>query len=151
MIVSFVKNGDVVVVRKVFLYMLFKDVVLWNFIIGGFVKNFLIEEVLKFFKDMCFLNIELDDFIFFFVIIACVRVGFFDYVLWVYDFMIGNKIVLNDILFVVFIGMYVKCGKIEMVKEVFGSIRSRDVFVWNVMIIGLVIYGFVFDVILLFK
>lgn len=151
MIASFVKNGDVVAARKVFLHMPSKDVVSWNSIIGGFVKNSLTEEALKFFKDMCSLNIEPDDFTFSSVITACARVGSLDHALWVHDLMTGNKIALNDILLAALIGMYAKCGKIEMAKEVFGSIRSRDVSVWNAMITGLAIHGLASDAISLFK
>lgn len=50
----------------------------------------------------------------------------------------------------VFIDMYVKCGVIDIVVEVFLSMKERDVFLWNFILGGLVFYGNVLEILELF-
>lgn len=42
--------------------------------------------------------------------------------------------------------MYVKCGEIENVINVFKSMVKKDLIFWNIIIGGLVMYGYVLDV-----
>ncbi|KAL2935650.1 hypothetical protein RDABS01_018768 [Bienertia sinuspersici] len=148
---SFMKSGDVDVAKRVFLNMPSKDVVSWNTLIGGFVKNSRFEEAIRWFKDMCLMNVEPDEFTFSSVIAGCARLGVLDHALWIHDFLIKKEIVLNDILLSAIIDMYAKCGKIEIAKEFFDGCQSISVSVWNSMITGLAVHGLASDAIAVFS
>lgn len=150
MISMFMKNGDVDGAKRVFLNMPIRDVVSWNSLIGGFVKNSRFVDALGLFKDMCLVDIEPDVFTFSSVIAGCARLGVFDHALWIYDLLIRKKIALNDILLSAIIDMFAKCGKIEIAKEIFDGCRSSRVCVWNAMITGLASHGLAVDAISVF-
>ncbi|CAO2826932.1 unnamed protein product [Amaranthus hypochondriacus] len=150
LISSFMKNKDVDTAKRVFLDMLFKDVVSWNSLIGGYVKNSRYEEAIGLFKDMCLSNIEPDEFTFSSVIAGCARLGVLDHALWIHGLLIDKRIVLNDILLSAIIDMYAKCGKIDIAKEIFHGCQSRNISVWNSMITGLAAHGLASDAISVF-
>ncbi|KNA21571.1 hypothetical protein SOVF_041960 [Spinacia oleracea] len=151
MISRFMKNGYVEAAKRVFLNMPSKDVVSWNSMIGGCVKNSRYEEALRWFKDMCLLDIEPDEFTFSSVIAGCARLGVLDHALWIHGLLAEKEIALNGILLSAIIDMYSKCGKIEIAKEIFDGYRGSSVSVWNSMITGLAVHGLVTDAISVFS
>lgn len=133
--------GECEVAKKVFCKMPDKDVVSWNSMIGGFVRNARFDEALRFFREMLSSKVEPDKFTFASVIYGCARLGALNHAYWVHNLIIEKKIELNFILSAALIDMYSKCGKIQMAKEVFDTVQRNDVSVWNAMISGVAIHG----------
>lgn len=150
-IVTFMKIGAIDIAKKVFHNMPTRDVVSWNSMIGGCVKNACFEEALRIFQEMLNLNVEPDGFTFASVITGCARLGARDHAKWTHGLMIEKKIALNYILGSALIDMYSKCGKIETAKEIFETIQRDDVSVWNALINGLAVHGLALDAIAIFS
>lgn len=142
--------GECDVAKKVFCKMPDKDVVSWNSMIGGFVRNARFDEALRFFREMLSSKVEPDKFTFASVITGCARLGALNHAYWVHNLIIEKKIELNFILSAALIDMYSKCGKIQMAKEVFDTVQRNDVSVWNAMISGVAIHGLAADAIAIF-
>lgn len=139
------------IAKKVFCKMSDPDVVTWNSMIGGYIRNERFEEALRLFKEMLSSNVEPDKFTFASILTGCARLGALSYALWVHNVMIERGIELNFILSSALIDMYSKCGRIQRAKEVFNSVERGDVSVWNAMISGLAIHGLGRDVIDIFS
>lgn len=148
---SFMKIGEIDIAKKIFYNMPVRDVVTWNLLIGGYVKNAFSREALNTFREMLSLNIEPDGFTFASTIAACSRLGALGHAKWVHLVMIEKKIELNYILSAALIDMYAKCGKVDIAKEIFTVVSRTDVSIWNAMINGLAIHGLASDAIAIFS
>ncbi|KAK9160023.1 hypothetical protein Syun_006364 [Stephania yunnanensis] len=115
---SLFKNGEFHNASKVFRRMPGKDVVSWNTMIMGCVRNARPKEA-----------------------ISALRHGE-----QVHHLMAEKEIKLNSILSSALIDMYSKCGSIASAKKVFDSVPRDNVSVWNAMITGFAIHGLVSNV-----
>ncbi|KAL4559828.1 hypothetical protein LXL04_031974 [Taraxacum kok-saghyz] len=149
-IASSMKIGDIDSAKNIFRKMPKRDLVSWNSMIGGFVKNTKFQEAFRVFKKMLSTsNIEPDKFTFSSIITACARVGALHQANWIHSLLIEKKIQLNFILTSALIDMYSKCGQIETSKSIFESVRHEHdhVCVYNAMINGLAMHGLAMDAI----
>ncbi|PWA84565.1 tetratricopeptide repeat (TPR)-like superfamily protein [Artemisia annua] len=147
---SFMKMGDVDIAKKMFRKMHKRDLISWNTMIGGFVRNARFEEAFGVYRKMLNSNIEPDKFTFSSIITACARVGALDQAKWIHNLLTEKQIELNFILSAALIDMYSKCGRIETAKTIFKSVKRDDVSVWNAMINGLAMHGLAMDAIATF-
>nr|BAJ53121.1 JHL07K02.11 [Jatropha curcas] len=148
---SFMRIGEYEIAKKVFCKMPDRDVVTWNSMIGGYVRNGKFEEALRSFQAMLSSNVEPDKFTFASVITACARLGALNHAQWLHDLMVQKRIEVNFILSSALIDMYSKCGRIETAKEVFESVERNDVSVWNSLINGLAVHGLALDAMMVFS
>ena len=139
------KSGQCDVAKKVFAKMPVRDVVSWNTMIGGYVKNSRFVDALRFFRGMLSAKVEPDGFTFASVVTGCARLGALSNAKWVHDLMVEKRIELNYILSAALIDMYAKCGRIDVSKQVFDDAERDHVSVWNAMINGLAIHGLGLD------
>ncbi|KAA0038433.1 hypothetical protein IC582_003700 [Cucumis melo] len=147
---NFMKIGECKFAKKVFYKMPFRDVVTWNSIIGGCVKNARYDEAFRFFRQMLTSNIQPDGFTFASLLNACAQLGAPSNTHWVRAQMTQKKIELNSLLSCALIDAYSKCGSIQIAKEIFSNVPHSDTSVWNVMIKGLAIHGLAMDALSLF-
>ncbi|XP_022730600.1 pentatricopeptide repeat-containing protein At5g50990 [Durio zibethinus] len=145
------KLGEYGFAKRVFRKTPVRDVMTWNLMIGGYVRNACFEEALSFFREMLGSNVEPDKFTFASVMTGCARLGACNHALWVHGVMKEKEIELNAILSSALIDMYSKCGRIQTAKEVFNSVDRSDVSIWNAMINGLATHGLPFDAIAVFS
>ncbi|KAJ4967737.1 hypothetical protein NE237_014438 [Protea cynaroides] len=131
--------------NKVFKQMSHRDVVSWNLMIAGGVKNGRPKEALSIFRRMLGLNFRPDGFTFSSVLSGCARTGALRDGKRVHQLMIDHGIELNSILSSALIDMYSKCGRIQTAEQVFDNVQRNDVSIWNAMITGLAIHGFALD------
>ncbi|KAK6147908.1 hypothetical protein DH2020_018820 [Rehmannia glutinosa] len=148
---SLMKIGEIDIAKKVFSALPARDVVTWNSMIGGYVKNGFFLEAMDMFKEMLGTKIEPDGFTFASIINACSRLGALDHGKWVHGLMIEKKIELNNILSSALVDMYSRCGRIEAAKSIFDAVQRTDVSIWNAMINGLAMHGLAVDAILIFS
>ncbi|XP_057757485.1 pentatricopeptide repeat-containing protein At5g50990 [Arachis stenosperma] len=139
------KVGQCDVAKKVFVKMPVRDVVSWNTMIGGYVKNSRVVDALSIFRGMLNAKVEPDGFTFASVVTACARLGALANAKWVHTLMVEKRIELNYILSAALIDMYAKCGRIDVSKCVFEDGVRDHVSVWNAMINGLAIHGLALD------
>ncbi|CAN1242107.1 Pentatricopeptide repeat-containing protein At5g50990, partial [Linum perenne] len=137
--------------RKVFDNMPDRDVVTWNSMIGGYVKNRRFEEALRLFKLMLSSNVGPDKFTFASLMPACAKLGSLPQAQWLHQLMIDKGIEVNSILVAAMIDMYSKCGGIDAAKSVFERVQRDDASIWNSMINGFAIHGFALDAIAVFS
>ncbi|KAF8403950.1 hypothetical protein HHK36_012057 [Tetracentron sinense] len=149
-IAGYMKIGEFDNAKRVFHKMPHRDLVSWNSMIAGCVRNTRFKESMSFFRKMLSLNFEPDGFTFASVITGCARIGALVHGEWVHGLMIDQGIELNFILSSALIDMYSKCGRIKTAKGLFDKVRRDDVSVWNAMITGLAIHGLALDAMALF-
>ncbi|KAI3684397.1 hypothetical protein L6452_33620 [Arctium lappa] len=150
-IASFLKMGDIDFAKRMFRKMSKRDLISWNTMIGGFVRNARFQEAFVFFRKMLSSNVEPDKFTFSSIITACARVGALDLAKWIHSLLTERRVELNFILSSALIDMYSKCGRIETAKAIFRSVRHNDVSVWNSMINGLAMHGLAMDAVATFS
>lgn len=148
---NFMRIGEINIAKKIFQNVPSRDVVTWNSLIGGCVKNASFQEALSTFREMLRTSIEPDGFTFASTITACARLGAIDHGKWIHGMMIEKRIELNYILSSALIDMYSKCGQINTAKAIFDGVQRNDVSIWNAMINGLAIHGLALDAIAIFS
>lgn len=141
MISKLMRIGQYDSAMRVFGEMSHRDIVTWNSVIGGSVKNSKANESFMRFKEMMTANIEPDEFTFASMMAACSRLGAISRAEWIHGLLIDKGIRMNSILNSALIDMYSKCGRIETAKGVFNRILRDNVFVYNAMISGLAMHG----------
>ncbi|XP_077227901.1 pentatricopeptide repeat-containing protein At5g50990-like [Tasmannia lanceolata] len=151
LISGYLKIGDCENSNRVFVKMPKRDVISWNSMIGGLVKNTRPKEAITFFLRMLNSGFEPNCFTFASVLSACARVGALNRGEWVHGLMVEKGIELNFILSSALIDMYSKCGRIKTALEIFNAVRRDDVSIWNSMITGLAIHGLSSDAIVVFS
>ncbi|XP_019439287.1 PREDICTED: pentatricopeptide repeat-containing protein At5g50990 [Lupinus angustifolius] len=148
---NLVKVGECDIAKKLFDKMSVRDVVTWNTLIGGYVKNSRFLDALRIFKGMLNAKVEPDGFTFASVITGCARLGALGNAKWVHALMAEKRIELNYILSAALIDMYAKCGRIDVSKQVFKDVKRDHVSVWNAMINGLASHGLALDATVVFS
>ncbi|XP_027159845.1 pentatricopeptide repeat-containing protein At3g03580-like [Coffea eugenioides] len=121
--------------EKVFNKMDVRDTVTWNTMICGFFNSSLYDESIRLFFQMVH-DFEPDKITLSSVLQACGHVRDLKSGRSVHDYMVKNRytgdITANNLL----INMYTKCGELLASREVFDSMKSRDLVSWNSMISG---------------
>ncbi|CAJ1871168.1 unnamed protein product [Sphenostylis stenocarpa] len=128
--------GSMFFAEKVFVQMAHRNLVSWNSMIVGFVKNKLYGRAIGFFREV--LSLDPDQVSFSSVLSACaglVQLGFGKQVHGsiVKRGLVGLVYVKNSL-----VDMYCKCGLFEDATKLFRGAGDRDVVTWNVMIMGCV-------------
>ncbi|WVY98263.1 hypothetical protein V8G54_030414 [Vigna mungo] len=132
-----------------------RSVVPWNAMISTYVQNGYPVEGLSLFRMMVEEQATTPNHITMVsVLSACAQIGDLSFGSWVHDHLIslGHKdtIASNQILATSLIDMYSKCGNLDKAKEVFEHTVSKDVVLFNAMIMGLAVYGEAEDALKLF-
>ncbi|KAF2600348.1 hypothetical protein F2Q68_00008337 [Brassica cretica] len=130
-----------------------RNVITWNLMIGGYVRNVQYEEALRTLKDMIsFSDIKPNKFSFASALAACARLGDLNRAKWVHSLMMTDGgVELNPILCTALVDVYAKCGDIKSSREVFYGVERDDVSVWNAMITGFATHGLAEEAIRVFS
>ncbi|ESW15077.1 hypothetical protein PHAVU_007G042100 [Phaseolus vulgaris] len=123
-----------------------RSVIPWNAMISTYVRNGYPVEGLSLFRVMVEeLATTPNHITMVSVLSACAQIGDLSFGSWVHDHLIslGHKdtIASNQILATSLIDMYSKCGNLDKAKEVFEHTVSKDVVLFNAMIMGLAVSG----------
>lgn len=118
----------------------------WNAMINAYVQNGLSLEGFSLFRVMMEQEITTPNHVTMVsVLSACAQIGDLDLGKWVHEYIVSRgqrgTIVSNRNLATALIDMYSKCGSLEKAKEVFEHTVSKDVVLFNAMIMGLAING----------
>lgn len=128
--------GDLECAKKVFCFIIDKDVVAWNSIIYGFMKNEKIAEGLHYFGNMVRSGATPCQFTYSVVLNACSRLGDYDTGQLTHAQVIATGIPADLPLHNALLDMYCSCGDKQTALTVFSRIENPDLVSWNSMIAG---------------
>lgn len=119
-----------------------RDVVTWNVMINAYVERGLYEQAFGLYEEMLKLDcIQPDGVTLISLVSACTQMGDLKGGKWFHSCskelgLDKNLIVGNAIL-----DMYIKCGDLELARDVFYGMDERDVLTWTSMLMGLTSLG----------
>ncbi|KAK4398033.1 Pentatricopeptide repeat-containing protein [Sesamum angolense] len=147
----YAKCGQVSAAKSLFDQMKVQDVILWNAMISGFAKNGHANEALELFTEMISKSIQPDAVTIQSSALASAQLGSLDQARWVDNYVKNSKLGGDVIVSTALIDMYVKCGSVELARDVFNRTVDKDVVVWTAMIMGYGLHGWGREAINLFN
>ncbi|XP_020593090.1 pentatricopeptide repeat-containing protein At5g50990 [Phalaenopsis equestris] len=145
LIMSFLRKEDIDSSYKVFNRMPVRDKISWNSMITAAVRSSRPLEALSLYRRMMLAGVEPDCFSFSTALSACARAGALRNGQQIHQLMTEKETGFesNPFLCSALIDMYSKCGKIDIARRIFDSVKrfSLSVSIWNAMITGLAIHG----------
>lgn len=136
MLAACVKSGDIETGRQMFDSMSFPSVSSWNAMLSGYFQNGNHKEAVKLFREMQFQNVQSDRTTLAITLSSCAGMGFLEAGKQIHA--ASLKAAFHTDIYVAsgLIGMYSKCGKTELMKQIFYKMPVLDIVCWNSMIAG---------------
>eukprot|EP01018_Ginkgo_biloba_P004748 Gb_35530 [translate_table: standard] len=128
--------GSINSARLVFDKIYIRDVVLWNGMIRGYVRNGLYEEALALYSQMQLARVPPYEFTLPCVLNACAGLASLREGKAIHDHIVRFGFESDFFVGAALIDMYAKCGSVEDARQVFDKMFTRDVVSWNAMIAG---------------
>ena len=144
LILTYSRSGLLFNALQVFFQISFRDLVLWNAVIGVYAEHGCLEESINCIERMQEESISPDAVSFISCLKACssnksIEKGqkLHQQVI-IKGFLISNVVVGNSV-----VDMYLKCGMISKAHEVFNMLPTRDEVSWNILLGGYLSYGYI--------
>ncbi|XP_057848011.1 pentatricopeptide repeat-containing protein At2g33760-like [Cryptomeria japonica] len=118
----------------------------WNAVIAGYAQNGLVENALKFFKEMQLAGVNPNLATFASILPACARLGALEEGLEIHQKINESRFSSDVVIANSLIHMYAKCGKIQKARELFDKIHNPNVISWTAMIAGYAINDYAMQV-----
>ncbi|KAG6526842.1 pentatricopeptide repeat-containing protein At3g26540-like isoform X1 [Zingiber officinale] len=112
-----------------------RDTVSWNSLISGYIRYGRSEETLVALSEMQRETIP-NEFTFTTILAACANIFMLDVGKQIHAFMVRNGFQLNAIVRGALVDMYSKCRLIEYAIKIFEEESTRDLILWNTIILG---------------
>ncbi|KAL2925289.1 hypothetical protein RDABS01_023334 [Bienertia sinuspersici] len=145
------KCGELGIARKVFDKMPQRSVVAWNTMISGYEQNGYCKNAVELYNLMINSGFNPDSTTFVGVLSACAQLGALELGSLVHDYVNNHRIEVTVNLGTSLINMYAKCGNVRKAREVFDSMRDKNVVTWTTMISGYGIHGHVKEAMEIFR
>lgn len=129
--------------EKVFVNMPERSLVSWNVMIDGHVQFGQFDSALKLIREMQE-SFEPDGYTMQSIITACAGLGALSLGMWAHAYLLKKNdidVAMDVLIKNSLLDMYCKCGSLEMAKQVFDDMHTRDVTSWNSMILGSAMHG----------
>ncbi|XVE90504.1 hypothetical protein DITRI_Ditri20bG0083000 [Diplodiscus trichospermus] len=151
MLAACIKCGAIETARQMFDSMTCPSVISWNAIISGYSQNENHKEAIELFRKMQFQNVKPDRTTVSIILASCAGMDFLEGGKQVHA--ASQKAALHTDNYVAsgLIGMYSKCGKINMAECIFSYVPELDIVCWNSMIAGLSLNSMDKEAFMLFK
>ncbi|XP_047339433.1 pentatricopeptide repeat-containing protein At1g08070, chloroplastic-like [Impatiens glandulifera] len=137
----YLKCGDSVSAHKVFDKMRVRNVVSWNSMILGLSQHGEYKQALVVFRKMLNRSFKPDDVTYVGVLNCCSNLGMLELGKWVHTYLDKNKIKSDGYIGNALIDMYAKCGNISSSLNVFNNMKTKDVYTYTTIIVGLAMNG----------
>ncbi|XP_038881840.1 pentatricopeptide repeat-containing protein At2g33760 isoform X2 [Benincasa hispida] len=141
LIALYAKASDMKVAKKVFDAMPQRTIIAWNSLISGYEQNGFPKESIGIFHLMLESGFQPDPTTIVSLLSSCSQLGALDFGCWLHDYANGNGFDLNVVLGTSLINMYTRCGNVSKAREVFDSMKERNVVTWTAMISGYGMHG----------
>lgn len=142
LIALYAKASDMKVAKKVFDVMPERTIIAWNSLISGYEQNGFPKESIGLFRLMLESGFQPDPTTIVSLLSSCSQLGALDFGCWLHDYANGNGFDLNVVLGTSLINMYTRCGNVSKAREVFDSMKERNVVTWTAMISGYGMHGY---------
>ncbi|XP_058108628.1 pentatricopeptide repeat-containing protein At2g33760-like [Magnolia sinica] len=130
----YAKCGVIDDARHVFDKMPKRDMVTWTVMIAAYADYGNANKSLVLFKRMMEEGVVPDKVTMVTVAYACAKLGAMHSAQLVHDYVLRRKFSLDVILGTAMIDMYAKCGSINVAREIFDSMKEKNVISWSAMI-----------------
>ncbi|XP_043712625.1 pentatricopeptide repeat-containing protein At5g04780, mitochondrial-like [Telopea speciosissima] len=117
---------------------LWPNLVSWSSMLSGYTQNGLDEEGLSLFCDMIRAGIQPDAFALSMAIGACAKLSCLDFGMQVHCFIIKIDFASSLFMHNSLIDFYASCGNMDLSRQVFDNMPTRDLVSWNTIISGYV-------------
>ncbi|KAH7570730.1 hypothetical protein JRO89_XS05G0169900 [Xanthoceras sorbifolium] len=153
MLDGYAKCREMDIAKQLFDLMPKKDVVSWSCLMDGYVKGGDYKEAMTIFERMRAVGPKANEVTMVSVLCACAHLGALDKGRMMHQYIIDNGLPLTLVLQTSLVDMYAKCGAIREALVAFRQVQmsQSDVLIWNAVIGGLAMHGFVKDSLELFK
>ncbi|XP_057984075.1 pentatricopeptide repeat-containing protein At4g20770 [Malania oleifera] len=137
MLAACVRSGDIETGRQMFDKIPYPSLSSWNALLSGYSQNENHKEALELFREMQFRSFGPDRTTLAIILSSCAGMDLLECGKQVHA--VSQKAALHTDIYVAsgLIGIYSKCGKVEMAKHVFYRLRELDIVCWNALIAGL--------------
>ncbi|XP_040987252.1 pentatricopeptide repeat-containing protein At2g46050, mitochondrial isoform X1 [Juglans microcarpa x Juglans regia] len=122
--------------RRAFNGFLFRDLVLWNVMLSGYVSNCLVKDAFGVFNLMQLEGVKGDEFTFSSLMNSCSALGTCDLGKQIHSLIVKKSFDLDVQVASVLIDMYAKNKNIDDARKAFDGIAIKNVVSWNTMIVG---------------
>ncbi|KQJ89461.1 pentatricopeptide repeat-containing protein At4g18840 [Brachypodium distachyon] len=134
--------GDMEAAARVFREMPGRDAVSWNSLIGGYTKLGRYVQALEVFREMQDSGVEPTELTLVSVLGACAEIGELELGKGVHGYIGSKGVVADGYVGNALVDMYAKCGSLELARQLFESMSTRDITCWNAMIVGFSVHGY---------
>ncbi|KAL5751497.1 hypothetical protein ACOSP7_021704 [Xanthoceras sorbifolium] len=134
------KSGNLTIARRIFCKTQ-KDIVTWNTLISSYTHSGHSAEAIALFDKMISEKLKPNTATLVSVVSACSELASLEKGEKVHQYIKEGGLELNVSLATALVDMYAKCGQLETSRELFKSMKERDVVSWNVMISGYGTHG----------
>lgn len=150
LITAHARLGQMRKARNMFNRMPERTVVSWTALISGYSSVGCYSDAVEVFSEMQSEGLEPDGISIVSVLPACAHLGALELGKWIHAFCSKHRLLEKTFICNALMEMYAKCGSIDQARQIFSSMRVRDVISWSTMISGLAMHGRAFDAIKLF-
>ncbi|PON87212.1 Pentatricopeptide repeat [Trema orientale] len=136
MLAACVKSGDIETGRQMFDSMSFPSVSSWNAMLSGYFQNGNYREAVKLFREMQFQSMQSDRTTLAITLSSCAGMGFLEAGKQIHAASLKAAFHIDIYVASGLIGLYSKCGKTELAKNIFYKMPVLDIVCWNSMMAG---------------
>ncbi|XP_068656296.1 pentatricopeptide repeat-containing protein At4g16835, mitochondrial [Aristolochia californica] len=141
MITGYMTFGHTKLARELFDEAPVRNLVTWNSMVSGYVRNFQGEDALKLFKMMIEFCVRPNPSTFSSVLLACSELSAVTLGKQIHQFIYKSPLYLNTTCGTSLLSMYCKFGVLQDASKMFEEMPRRDVVTWNAMISGFAQHG----------
>lgn len=137
-----VSCGDMMVARKVFDESCVRDLVSWNSMINGYVRNGLASEAIELYREMEVGGVKPDEVTMIGVVSSCAQLDNLNLGREFHAYIEENELKLTVPLANTIMDMYAKCGNLDAAQRIFDIMGKRTIVSWTTMVAGYAKFGF---------
>lgn len=143
LVAFYAKCGDIEIARKLFDEIPERDLVSWNSMIAGYSQNNCLHEGLMLFHKMLrgSAGNAPDRVTLVTLLPVCAQLAAIQEGMWIHSYIIKLGMQVDVVLGSGLVGMYARCGHLDIARDIFDRIPNRNIVVWNAIIGGYGMHG----------
>ncbi|KAJ8624825.1 hypothetical protein MRB53_033355 [Persea americana] len=143
LVALYARCGDVVIARKLFDGIPGRDLVSWNSMIAGYSQNNCVHQALMLFHKMLReRTASMPDRVTCVTLLpVCAQLAAVQEGMWIHSYIIKMGMEVDVALGSGLVGMYARCGHLDVAHDIFLRIPNKNIVVWNAIIGGFGMHG----------